>query len=122
MPYHEVVIHEILEQDNDVLFDDVVRQAMASQAQVEPTVNWIDGIAFLAIPLPPTEDIVKENLAGRIHFASVIFTRIQFQARVPVQIGSQSYSVRLRKNEKNKILLDMVQFLKDFKPSLVGSS
>jgi len=35
-------------------------------------VNWSDGVAFVVAPMPPTEDIVKESLGGRLHYASVM--------------------------------------------------
>lgn len=116
-PYREIVVHEIMEQDSTALFEDMVRQALSSPVHAEPTINWVDGVAFVVAPMPPTEDVVKENLDGRVHFASVMFARIPYQAQVPVKIGTQNYSVRLRKAENNGTLTALAKFLKDFKPS-----
>jgi len=88
-PYKEIVIHEIIEQESEVLFEDMVRQALSSPVSAEPKVNWSDGVAFVVAPMPPTEDIVKESLGGRLHCASVMFARIPFQSQVPVKIGTQ---------------------------------
>ena len=63
--------------------------------------------------MPPTEDVVRENLAGKVHFAGVLFTRIAYSGQVPVQIGTQEYSVRLRKADNNPLMVDLVQFLKN---------
>ena len=117
VPYQKLVIHEIIEQENATFFEDILRQALAQPVQMEPTVNWIDGIAFAVGQMPPTEDIVKDNLGGKIHLASVIYTRIDFQSQVKVTIGNQSYSVRLRKGGNNRNFVDLARYLKDFKPS-----
>ncbi|HME19704.1 MAG TPA: hypothetical protein VKF15_08225 [Nitrososphaerales archaeon] len=115
-PYTDLVVHEIVEQDTQVFFEDMVRQALSNPAHVEPTINWAEGVAFVVAPMPPTEDIVKENLGGKIHYASVMFTRTPYQSQVPVKIGSQNYSARLRKAENNLTLAGLARFLNDFQP------
>lgn len=114
-PYREIVVHEIIEQESQVLFEDMVRQALSSQVHAEPTVNWADGVAFVVAPMPPTEDIVKESLEGKLHYASVMFTKIPFQSQIPVKIGNQNYSARLRKADSNPHLVALARFLKEFK-------
>jgi len=114
-PYKEIVLHEVIEQESQVLFEDMVRQALASPVHAEPTINWVDEVAFVAAVMPPTEDIVKESLAGRIHYASIIFTRTPFQSQVQVKIGNQNYSARLRKADNNPHLAAVAKFLKEFK-------
>lgn len=116
-PYREIVVHEMIEQESQVLFEDMVRQALSSPVHAEPTINWIDGVAFVVAPMPSTEDVVKENLDGRVHYASVMFAKIPYQAQVPVKIGTQNYSVRLRKAESNATLTALAKFLKEFKPA-----
>jgi len=80
-PYKEIVLHEIIEQESQVLF----------------------------------EDMVKEGLEGRLHYASVMFTRVPFQSQVPVRIGNQNYSARLRKADNNPHLAAVAKFLTKFK-------
>lgn len=114
-PCKEIVVHEVIEQESHALFEDMVRQALSSPVHAEPTINWVDGIAFVVAPMPPTEDIVRENLEGKVHYASVMFARIPYQAQVPVKIGTQNYSVRLRKAESNATLSALAEFLKEWK-------
>ncbi|HYC11636.1 MAG TPA: hypothetical protein VEC02_03140 [Nitrososphaerales archaeon] len=116
-PYTDLIVHEIVEQDSEVFFEDMVRQALSNPAHVEPTINWAEGVAFVVAPMPPTEDVVRENLGGKIHYASVMFTRTPYQGQVPVRIGSQNYSARLRKAENNHTLAGLARYLKDFQPS-----
>jgi len=116
-PYLELIIHEIIEQSNPgVFFEDIVRLALSGAHQVQPSINWIDGIAFFIAPMQPTEEVVRENLAGKVHYASVLFTRTEYQPQVAVKIGSQDFTIRLRKAGDNPTLVELTAFLKDFKP------
>jgi len=117
VPYQKLIVHDIIEQDNTTFFEEVVRMALSQPVQVEPSVNWIDGIAFIVAPMPPTEDIVKENLSGKLHIASVLFTRIAFQPQVKLNVGNQGYTARMRKADNNKNFVNLAKFLKDFKAS-----
>jgi len=115
-PYQELIIHEIIEQtSSSVFFEDIVRLALSNTTQVEPSINWVDGIAFFVAPLQPTPEVVKENLAGRVHYGSVLFTKIQYTPQIRVKIGNQEYTVRLRKADDNPTLVALSAFLKDFK-------
>jgi hypothetical protein len=116
VPYQKIVIHEIIEQDNKTFFEDIVRHALAQSVQAEPSVNWVDGYALLIVPFAPTEDIVRENLGGKIHYSTVVFTKIDFRPQVSVALGHQTYSARLRKADNNRNFVDLVKFLKGWKP------
>lgn len=115
-PYQELIIHEIIEQTNSsVFFEDIVRLALSNPQQVEPSINWINGIAFFVAPLQPTPEVVKENLSGKVHYGSVLFTKTEYKAQIAVKIGNQGYTVRLRKADDNPTLVALSNFLKDFK-------
>ena len=115
-PFQELVVHEIIEQTNpSAFFEDIVRLALSQPHQVEPSIPWIDGIAFFIAPMQPTEEVVRENLAGRDHYGSVLFARTDYKAQVPVKLGNQDYTVRLRKAADNPTLVELAKYLKDFK-------
>jgi len=117
-PYQEIVVHEIIEQKSPaVFFEDIVRLALAGPHQAEPSINWIDGIAFFIAPMQPTEEVVRENLAGKIHYASVLYTRTEYKAQIPVRLGNQDFTVRLRRADDNPTLVELAKFLRDFKGS-----
>jgi hypothetical protein len=103
-----------------VFFEDIVRLALSNPTQVEPSINWVNGIAFFVAPLQPTPEVVKENLAGRVHYGSVLFTETEFKPQIAVRIGSQDYTVRLRKADDNPTLVALAAFLKDFKQHKQG--
>lgn len=116
MPTEEILIHQVLEYDNKSFFEEVTKQSLARQISLIPSVNWIDGIAFVIWPYPDSEDIVKEGVKGKMHIFAVLFTRIPFQTHFPVTLANQDIRVPLRKATNNPDFIDIVQFLKDFKP------
>ena len=120
VPYQKIVIHEVIEQDNRTFFEDVVRHALAQTVQAEPTVNWVDGFALLIVPFAPTEDIVRENLNGRVHYSTVVFTKMDYKPQVSVVLGSQTYNARLRNADNNSNFVDLAKFLKGWKRPRTG--
>jgi hypothetical protein len=117
VPNKKLLIHEIIEQDNQTFFEDLIRQALANPtpAQVEPSVNWFDGLAFYYGQYPPTEDMVKESLEGRIHYAVVFFTRIDFRPQFQLRLGGHDLSARIHKADSNPIMVELAKFLQTFK-------
>jgi hypothetical protein len=119
MPTEEVVVHQVLESDNKIIFfEDVVKQMLVREIPVIPTVDWIDGIAFAILQFPDTEDVVREELKGRIHYSAVLFTRIPYQPEFMVNLGKEDIRVRLGKADNNPDFVDLVEFLKTFKRNL----
>lgn len=115
-PNTELIVHEVIEEESSKFFEEIIRQMLASPVHVQPTVNWIDGVAFVISPMPATDDIIKENLEGKVHFSAVMFTRAPYQAQVSTKIGGQEFSVRLRKAENSPTMVDLANFLKEYKP------
>jgi len=116
MPTEEVVVHRVLESDDKIIFfEDIVKQILVKEIPVIPTVNWIDGIAFAILGFPDTEDVVREELKGRIHYSAVLFTKISYQPEIVVNLGKEDIRVRLRKADNNPDFVDLVEFLKTFK-------
>jgi hypothetical protein len=112
----EVVVHQVMESDSKVIFfEDVVKQTLAKEIPVIPTVNWIDGTAFTILYFPDTEDLVREELKGRIHYSALLFTKIPYQSESVVNLGKEDIRVRLRKADNNPDFVDLVEFLKTSK-------
>ncbi len=114
MPFKEIVIHEILEKEPEVFFEDVMRTSIAQNAQIEPSVSWYNEIAFVIGQFPKTDDIVAEELKGVIHYSLVMFTRIPYKEKYALKLGSQDYTARLRKVGNNTILAEVAEYLKEF--------
>ena len=90
-----------------------MRLSLSQNAQIEPVVNWINGIAYLVYPMPETEDVVSDKMKGIIHFSSVSFTKIDYKDHYPLVITGHQYTVAMRRAENNEILNELVKWLRD---------
>ncbi len=119
-PVTELIVHEVVEQDQTTFFQDIIMQMSPSPVYVEPSVDWVDGFALLITQFPRTNEIIADNLAGKIHYQTVVFTRILFHPRINMRIRDQEFSVRLKKADNDPILADLAVFLNKFKPRVLS--
>jgi len=120
MPCQELVLHEVLEFDNQRFFKEIVSETAlqrTTQQQFIPiAVTWISGVAFVCIPFPDTEEIIGEKLRGKMHYATVLFTKMPYKETHSVQIGRETMAIELEKEEDDPLLIEMAEFLKSFRP------
>ncbi|BFH72140.1 hypothetical protein SJAV_00840 [Sulfurisphaera javensis] len=110
-PYKKIIVHEIIEFSFEDLISEVLMQTRALGGTSIPTINWCEGIAFIATPFPPTEDIVREMLAGNIHYAGVIFARKDsFEPEIRGSFGV----IRLVNRCNNPNYKKLAEYLKSF--------
>ncbi len=121
-PTEEIVLHQVLEYDNKAFFEEVMRQNLAQQMSVIPTVNWIDGIAFSVWRFPETDDVIRDALDGKLHLFSVAFTRVGFQTHYPINLANQDIKVPLRNASNNANFVALVAFLKEFSQQKASAS
>lgn len=69
----------------------------------------------VACQSPDTEDVVREEVKGRIHYSAVFFTRVPYQPEIVVNLGKEDILVRLRRADNDPDFVDPVEFLKAFK-------
>ena len=119
-PITELVVHEVIEQDQTTFFHDIIMQMPPSPVRVEPSINWVGGFALLTTQFPLTNEIIAENLAGKIHYQTVVFTRMPFHSKVSVKLGDEDLSVRLKKADNDPNLVSLALFLKGSKPRTPG--
>jgi len=119
-PTTELVVHEVIEQDQTTFFQDIVTQTSASPTNVEPSVNWVDGVALLSTQFPRTNETIADNLAGKIHYQTVVFTKILFHPKIKMKIRDQDFSVNLKKADNDPVLAALGAFLQEFKPRILG--
>lgn len=119
MPWEEITLHEVRELGVPEFFQSIVEQVEMQKQAGTPAVPWIDGVAFLVIPFPDTPEVVSEKLKGNLHFMMVAFTQTSFQPEKKVQYGGREHTVRLVRAESNPNFVDLVEYLKTFKPTAV---
>lgn len=113
-PWNELIIHEIIENTPEELYSFVVRQTMAmGGAGIIPSINWAGGVAFAVGPMPDNDDLVKDKLKGVVHYGLVQYALVpEHKDEVRVNVGGVTHSVRLQKNEKNPIFIELASYLK----------
>jgi hypothetical protein len=71
-PWKEIVFHDAQQLD----LKELTRlQAMSNElAQTMAPLSWVDGIVYATMPMLESEELAAEQLHGRIHFASILFS------------------------------------------------
>lgn len=108
-PWEEVVIHESIEYTFQNL---VATQTLGVTAgQISTPLLWAEGVAFRRDGMPPTQDIIKEQLQGRIHWNSVAWTLMP-EFKPYVEIAQTKVKIPLIDVGSNETLSDVARWLK----------
>jgi len=68
-PWEEVVIHEAIHYS----LEDLIKLSSTGvqPGGLAPSLRWAEGVVFRAQGMPPTDEVVRENLQGKVHWSSV---------------------------------------------------
>lgn len=116
LPYQKIIVHEIRRMELSEFLLLVASQAEAQKQGAMPAVDWVDGIAFVKGEFLPTPETVEENLKGRLHYAIVFFTETSYDQHKKVSVSGREILVRFNKADSNLNFVELVKFLKNFKP------
>lgn len=70
-PWQEIIIHEVIQQDINTILK--LRGLGVQVRELAQPLMWAEGIVFSRALMPHTDDVIKEQLQGIIHFSSVEF-------------------------------------------------
>jgi len=70
-PWEEIVIHEAVEYSLAALLE--MQSLGVPPGSLGRSLMWANGVAFSYAAMPATDDIVAEQLKGRMHWGSVVF-------------------------------------------------
>ena len=74
--------------------------------------NWVDGVAFRQAPMPPTDEIIKDQLDGKIHWAQLAFAPMpKFQPYILVKEGQ--IRIPIINLSDNEIFRNVIAWLKE---------
>ena len=68
-PWEEVVVHESIEYSLEDLVK--MRSLGVPAGDLGQRLLWAEGVAFSHSSMPPTDDVVKEQLQGKVHWSAV---------------------------------------------------
>jgi hypothetical protein len=70
-PWEEIIIHEVVEYSLAALLE--MQSFGVPPGSMGRSLMWANGIAFAYAAMPVNDDVVAEQLKGRMHWASVVF-------------------------------------------------
>ncbi len=109
-PFEEIIIHDIVKYS---LEDFITMNSLGAQTGgLGRPLNWVDGVAFIQAPMPPTDEIIKDQLEGKIHWAQLAFAIMpKFQSYILVKEGQ--IRIPVIDLGDNEIFRDVIAWLKE---------
>lgn len=83
-PWEEVIIHESLHYSIEDL---IKNQSLGVQpGGLAPPLRWAEGVAFSSQAMPPTREVVREQLEGKVHLGSVSWApMLKYKNVIPIK-------------------------------------
>jgi hypothetical protein len=108
-PWEEVIIHESIQYS----FDDFIKLCSMG---VQPgglanPLHWAEGIVFRFMPMSPTDEVIKEQLAGKIHWSAIEWALMPKYQQV-IMIGDINAKIPIVNASATVILRDVITSLK----------
>jgi len=108
-PYHTVVIHEIVQYDLNMLIH--LHGLGVQSGQLGRPINWANGVAFNHLPMPATEDIIKEQIKGKIHWSHLSFAFMPKHQQI-IEIPEGKIRIPILNLSDNEIFRDVADWIK----------
>ena len=109
-PWEEVIIHESVQ----LSYEDLIKRSSlgVQPGGLSPPLRWAEGILFANEGMPPTDEIVREQLQGKIHWSAVTWALMpQYKNVIPILDISAKIPV-INVSETN-ILCEVAKALKE---------
>jgi hypothetical protein len=108
-PWKRIVIHEIVKYSFDTL---VHLQCLGVQSgQLSPPLFWADGLAFKHVSMPPTEDVIKAQIKGKIHWSQLAFAFLP-EYKQGVTLPQGNVTVPILDLTNNNLFIDLAAWIK----------
>lgn len=83
-PWEEVIIHASIYYS----LEDLIKLSSigVGPGGLATPLSWAEGVVFHSIPMPPTDEVVRETLQGKIHWISVSWALMpQYKDVIPIR-------------------------------------
>jgi hypothetical protein len=85
-PWEEIVVHETIKRELKELIER--RTWYLKGGQLAESLAWAEGVVFMRVGLPPTEEVIKDQMKGIIHFSSIEFAEMpKYRKTIVVSAG-----------------------------------
>jgi hypothetical protein len=108
-PWEEVIIHESIQ----LSYEDLTKRSSlgVQPGGLAPPLRWCEGILFASEGMPPTDEIVREQLQGKIHWSSVAWALMpEYKNVIPIQ--DINAKIPIINVSETKILCEVAKALK----------
>jgi hypothetical protein len=106
--WKEIVIHEIMKYS----FEELVKTHIVgvSPGSTAVPLTWARGIVFSRVPMPPTEDVIQEQLQGKIHYSNVSYASMPEYHEVHID-RQTNVTIPIVNVSETKILCELTEWL-----------
>lgn len=113
-PWKTIVIHEIVQYDLQMLIN--LHSLGVQSGQLGRPINWANGVAFEHNAMPPTDEVIKEQIQGKIHWSHLSFAFMpKYQQLITVPEGN--IRIPVLDLSDHEIFKDMAEWIrKHYKP------
>lgn len=107
-PWKEIIVHEVIHHK----IRDLVRLRILGirEGSLAQPLLWAEGVVFSRSAMPPTEDVIREQLQGIIHFSAVEWAIMPTYKKV---LKSRGVTIPVINVHKNPTLRDVAKKLKE---------
>ncbi|MGD0028274.1 MAG: hypothetical protein ABSC91_04960 [Candidatus Bathyarchaeia archaeon] len=84
-PWKEVIVHETIKRDLKDLVK--LKTLYFKTGQIAEIFLWAEGVVFVRTPMPPSDDVIRDQLKGVIHYSSVEYAKMPNYRKVIVSEG-----------------------------------
>ena len=110
-PWKTVIIHEIVQYDLQMLIH--LHGLGAQSGQLGSPISWANGIAFEHHVMPPTDEIIKEQIQGKIHWSHLAFAFMPRYQQV-ITIPDGNVRIPILDLSDNEIFRDVAEWVKEY--------
>ena len=83
-PWEEIVIHEAVEYPIAALLE--MQSLGVPPGAMGRSLMWANGVAFAYVAMPANDDVVADQLKGKMHWASLVFAMMPtFESAILLQ-------------------------------------
>lgn len=105
--WKKVVVHEITKFDSDALAG--LHALGIPPGGIGRPLLWANGVVFEHSVMPPTSDVIKDQLKGIVHWVSLQFA---FMPKYKKAIIANNVSIYVADVNSNKLFYEMAEWLK----------
>lgn len=108
-PWEEIIVHEAIEYSFEEFIK--MRSVGVPTGGLGNPLLWAEGVVFVRSVMPPSPDMIKENLEGRIHISGIEWALMP-QFRNIVDIFETKVKIPIINVSSNAILSEVAKWLK----------